>query len=175
MRFALAPFLLALGLVGCGEPVRDDHFANRAEAPPVEAAPQVEHVVAVRVGELGPNFDACSAAGTTRHLKAGDPLPVRAAPFGTAAETGRIAQGSRFFICTRSHDQKWFGVVYDADAGLTERCGVSSPVTTRRDYSGPCRSGWVASAFVRLVAGVDQPPPAQDQAPSAPAAAGKSG
>jgi hypothetical protein len=169
------PFLLTFALAGCGEPVRDDHFANRAEAPPVEAAPQVEHVVAVRVGELGPNFDACSAAGTTRHLKAGDSLPVRAAPFGSAAETGRIAPASRFFICTRSHDQKWFGVVYDEGGALAESCGVSSPVTARREYPGPCRSGWVASAFVRLVAGVDQAPPRQGETSPGAAGTGKSG
>ncbi|WP_336959345.1 hypothetical protein [Sphingobium aquiterrae] len=32
-------------------------------------------------------------------------------------------------------------------------CGVSSPVESRRPYRGPCRSGWVSSAYVALVAG----------------------
>jgi hypothetical protein len=117
------------------------------------AAPQAR---AVRVGELGPNFAACPAAGTTRHLKAGEGLPVRGAPFENAQETGTVANGAQFFVCTRSHDQKWLGIVYDQGA-LTERCGVSGPLARRRDYEGPCRSGWVPSAFVKTVAGVREP------------------
>ncbi|HZG08007.1 MAG TPA: hypothetical protein VEZ70_03400 [Allosphingosinicella sp.] len=159
-----ATFLfLPLLLVACGESVRDDHFGNmantQAPAVPREAVAPVRHDMPVRVGELGVNFDACASAGTTRHLKGGDTLPVKAAPFENSAQTGTIANGERFFVCTRSHDQKWLGVVYDEGGALAERCGVSSPVRERRGYEGPCRSGWVASAFVKLVAGVDQPPP----------------
>ncbi len=157
MRYALL-LIPVLGLAACGEPVRDDHFANDVAAERTASPPVDTQAVPVRIGELGPNFDACSAAGTTRHLKAGERLPVRAAPFDTAAEAGSIPSGSRFFICTRSHDQKWFGVVFEEGGALAERCGVSGPATARRDYAGPCRSGWVASAFVRLVAGVEQPP-----------------
>jgi hypothetical protein len=152
----LAPALGAgLALAGCGEAVKDDHFANdtqpaRAEAPPVQTGP-----VPVRVGELGPNFDACGAAGTTRHLDsaAGEKLEVRAAPFDTAAETGAVAAGTSFFVCSRSHDQRWLGIVYDQSGTLAPACGVSSPSRQRRNYEGPCRSGWVPSAFVKLIAG----------------------
>lgn len=155
--------LALLGLAGCGEPIRDDHYANRGEAAP-QAAPAapVAHVVLVRIGELGANFDACPAAGTTRHLKAGQSLPARAAPFDSAAETGAIPSGARFFVCTRSHDQKWLGVVFDESGTLVESCGVSSPVSSRSGYQGPCRSGWVASPFVRLVAGASEPPVAPE-------------
>jgi hypothetical protein len=158
MRRAL-PFL-ALALVSCGEPVQDNHFANDVASERIPSPPVATEAVPVRIGDLGANFDACAAAGTTRHLTADKRLPVRAAAFDTAAETGSLAAGSRFFICTRSHDQKWFGIVYDEDGTLAERCGVSAPVTPRRDYTGPCRSGWVSSAFVRLIAGVDVPTPA---------------
>jgi len=156
-------------LTACGEPVRDDHFANQAarEDPPVAAAAPVQQKRAVRVGELGPNFAACGGAGTTRHLKAGESLPVRAAPFESAAEAGGIPSGARFYVCARSIDQKWLGVVYDDSGALDDSCGVSTPTTKRRDYDGPCRSGWVASAFVRLVAGVQQPPVANQAAPEA--------
>jgi hypothetical protein len=112
----------------------------------------------VRVGEFGPNFAACTGAGTTRNLAPGATLPVRTAPFDNAAAIGSVAPAARFFVCTRSHDQKWLGVVYDESGALTERCGVAEPIAGRRDYEGPCRSGWVESAFVKLIAGaVDQP------------------
>jgi hypothetical protein len=152
------PLLLCLALAACGEPAtapnRSADEAGNDSADIVTAEAR-----AVRVGELGPNFEACSAAGTTRSLKDGEGLPVRSAPFDEGAETGRVASGARFFVCTRSLDQKWFGIVYDEGGTLAERCGVSEPVTRRRDYDGPCRSGWVQSAFVKLVAG-DAPAPA---------------
>jgi hypothetical protein len=159
MRRAL-PFLL-LALAACGEPVADDHYANRASGAREASPPPATEAVPVRVGELGPNFDACTAVGTTRNLEPGAALNVRSAPFDSAAESGAIAAGGRFFICTRSHDQKWFGIVYDESGALGPRCGVSAPLAARRAYEGPCRSGWVASPFVKLISGIDQPPPAQ--------------
>ena len=160
--------LLALALSACGEPVRDDHFTNRVEPAAVPAQEPVQHKVGVRIGERGPGFNACAWAGTTRGLRAGAGLPVREAPFDSAREAGGIPAGSRFFVCTRSHDQKWLGIVYDESGTLAETCGVSAPIAARRPYDGPCRSGWVASAFVRLVAGVAQEP-AANQAVPAPA------
>ena len=156
MRFA--PFLLFLPLAACGEPVRDDHFANDSAAKRIPSPAVISEGRPVRVGELGASFDACTAAGTTRRLASGGALPVRAAPFDSAAETGSIPAGGRFFICTRSLDQKWFGIVYDPSGRLEEGCGVSRPVTPRRDYAGPCRSGWVATPFVKLISGIDQVP-----------------
>ena len=154
MRFALC--LLPVLLAGCGEAVRDDHFANDAreiETPRAEPPPVVTDAVPVRIGEAGPSFEACNAAGTTRNLGTGEALQVRAAPFETAAETGAVGAGARFFVCTRSHDQRWLGIVYDPGGELSAACGVSAPVTSRRPYGGPCRSGCVASAFVKLIAG----------------------
>ncbi len=154
MRASLAALALALVLAGCGEAVKDDHFAADVNSGSHAAAsPVVPGAVAIRIGELGPSFDACGGAATTRHLDAGEHLPVRAAPFDVSAETGRIAAGTRFFICSRSHDQRWLGIVYDPTGALSEACGVSRPVTSRRAYEGPCRSGWVASAFVKQIAG----------------------
>ena len=162
MRHAL--LLLGLALASCGEP------ATVAERPVVENDGAEADIVtasarAVRIGELGPNFRACSAAGTTRNLKAGEALPVRSAPFDNARENGSVPAQARFFICTRSLDQKWFGIVADEGGTLAERCGVSEPVTRRRDYDGPCRSGWVESAFVKVVAG-DAPAPVASEGPS---------
>jgi hypothetical protein len=145
--------LLCLLLTACGEPATvADRAARDNEAAP-EAAVVTPGSRPVRVGELGANFRACSAAGTPRNLKSGESLPVRSSPFENAGESGSVAGDARFFICTRSHDQKWFGIVFDEGGSLAERCGVSEPVTRRRDYDGPCRSGWVQSAFVKVIAG----------------------
>jgi hypothetical protein len=154
--------LLCLCLSACGEPAI---VANRAESDN-ESAPDADLTPAlrpVRIGELGASFQACGAAGTTRNLKAGEALPVRSAPFEYAGETGSVASAAHFFICTRSLDQKWFGIVFDEGGKLAERCGVSEPVTRRRDYDGPCRSGWVQSAFVKVIAGEEPTtaPPAE--------------
>lgn len=159
MRRAL--LLLCLGLASCGDPVA---VSNRVAGEEGEAAADTLTAAArpVRIGELGPNFAACSAAGTTRNLKSGEALPVRSAPFENAAESGSVPALARFFICTRSHDQKWFGIVHDEDGSLAERCGVAEPTTRRRDYDGPCRSGWVQSAFVKVIAGEAVAPPAED-------------
>lgn len=143
---------LCLALAACGEPAAVADRADRDNEVTPEAAVTPESRP-VRIGEYGANFRACGQAGTSRNLKAGEALPVRSAPFDNAAETGSAASGSRFFICSRSHDQKWFGIVFDEDGTLAERCGVSEPVTRRRDYDGPCRSGWVQSAFVKVIAG----------------------
>ena len=153
MRFGPAIFLLLLA--GCGEAVKDDHFANDVSSERVEPRAVEPGRVPVRVGELGPNFAACAAAGTTRNLDAaaGAKLEVKAAPFENSAATGAIPAGGRFFVCTRSHDQRWLGVVYDEAGALGPGCGVSNPLPARRSYEGPCRSGWVSAAFVKLVAG----------------------
>ena len=155
---------LCLVLAACGEPAAVADRADRDNEVTPEAAVTPESRP-VRIGEYGANFRACGQAGTSRNLKAGEALPVRSAPFDNAAETGSAASGSRFFICSRSHDQKWFGIVFDEDGTLAERCGVSEPVTRRRDYDGPCRSGWVQSAFVKVIAG--DAPAAPDPAEAA--------
>jgi hypothetical protein len=153
---------LCLALAACGDPAKITNRAAENEAD--SAAPVVTPGArAVRIGELGPNFRACSAAGTTRNLKAGEALPVRSAPFETASQTGQVASRARFFICTRSLDQKWFGIVYDEAGALAERCGVSEPITGRRDYAGPCRAGWVQSAFVKVIAGEESLPAASPE------------
>lgn len=151
--------LFALMLSACAQPVP----AGNGSADANDSAPDTvtPSAAAVRVGEMGANFAACAAAGTTRHLEAGERLPVRSAPFEDAAETGAVAAGGRFFVCARSIDQKWFGIVYDASGRLEARCGVTDPVPARRVYAGPCASGWVSTPFVRLVDG-DAPPPSAD-------------
>lgn len=113
----------------------------------------------VTIGEDGPRLDACGALGQVARTGQ-EGLSLRAAPFADARELARLTEGARVHVCTRSHDQKWLGVVVvptavegaDTDA-QTGDCGVTSPVESRRPYAGPCASGWVSSGFVRLIAG----------------------
>jgi hypothetical protein len=168
-RALLASLGFAFLLASCGEAVRSDGNADSADSEDNIADAVTDGTMAVRIGELGPSFKACVTDGTTRNVEPGETLPVRAAPFDGAAGTGAIAAGGRFFVCSRSLDQKWFGIVYDDQAAaLPARCGVSEPAAARRDYDGPCRSGWVSSALVKLVAGLDQPPPPNQSAPLPP-------
>lgn len=109
----------------------------------------------VRIGEGGPRFDACQAVGQVTGPPGG-PLSVLIAPFDAAERKDGLQIGQQVYICTRSHDQQWLGVVYAPTPAEGENaidCGVSSPVRSKRNYDGPCASGWVESTFVKLVAG----------------------
>jgi hypothetical protein len=157
-------------LAGCGDQEANRQAVGGSTTPPYvrdDSDPSLlnEAVTPVRIGELGPNFAACNARGAVRERGAAAPVPVRAAPFDRAGEIDRLDPGAEFFICTRSQDEGWFGIVYDAGGRASARCGVDGPVAVRRDYLGPCVAGWVASARVRLVSGVPQQLPA----PAAPA------
>lgn len=111
----------------------------------------------VTIGEDGPRLDACGALGQVTRAGANG-LSLRAAPFADAKELARLGEGRRAWICTRSLDQKWLGVVVqpatiEGNATEAPDCGVSSPVDRRQPYDGPCQSGWVSSAYVQLIAG----------------------
>ncbi|MCP1470157.1 hypothetical protein J3E64_001844 [Sphingobium sp. OAS761] len=112
----------------------------------------------VTIGEDGPRLDACGAMGQVTRPGA-DGLALRAAPFADAEVMARLAEGDRAYVCTRSLDQKWLGVVVrpapapDGDAQPPVDCGVSSPVDRKQPYGGPCASGWVSSVYIRLIAG----------------------
>ena len=154
MRRALLPLCLAIS--GCDQSVSVGNIADNQAGAASEAL--VPEPMAVRIGELGPSLEACTTAGTTRGLQGDETLPVRSAPFDTGVQTGAIRTGGRFFVCSRSIDQKWFGIVYDDAFALTPDCGVSEPIPRRRTYAGPCKSGWVSSPFVKVIAGSDPLP-----------------
>jgi hypothetical protein len=148
--------LLSLALLaGCSENTSvADAIGNAGQAgdprPPLEntSGPLDPGIKPVTIGEGGPNFPACSGLG---RVVSAVPLPVRGAPFAEAAEIDGLAPDTRVIICTRTLDQRWLGVVYPP-AGVTEaQCGLAQPADRRRGYEGPCRSGWVASAAVRLI------------------------
>lgn len=133
---------------GAGE---DDAIYNAGEQE-AQLSPGVQPV---RIGEGGPGFPACAATGTVINLSSPEQsyLPVRAAPFAEASEIARLDNGTALLLCARSLDQRWQGVVVPPAGGTAAGCGVAAPVAAPRGYDGPCRSGWVSSAFVQARAG----------------------
>lgn len=149
------PLLLLLAACQQGTDVADQignsgQAGNARAVPPPQSEPLDPGAEPVRIGEGGPRFNAC--LGTGRVINTAS-LDVRQAPFGDATRIDGIAPDTSIDICSRSLDQRWLGVVYRPADQPTLDCGVSGPVERARGYDGPCRSGWVSSAFVRLVAG----------------------
>ena len=185
---------LAAALTGCSKAEKIDQ--NGSDVPAVQAQQDTADVqprpsaTPVLIGEGGPRFDACQATGQVRGLGRRPALDVLDAPFDDAKVTGTIADGQKVFICTRTIDQQWLGVVIpaaapqspaaeqdpasepDAASGQDTQataaartptaaartptgadCGVASPVRTKRYYDGPCKSGWVESNYIKLIAG----------------------
>ncbi len=175
IRTIFALSLISLASTGCSETtkVEDDlagaqtNAANPTGREERKASNPAEK--SVRIGLGGPRFDACQGVGRIQGLRGGE-LDVRIAPFDAAEKKDSIKQGQQVWICSRSHDQQWHGIVYDdgvsapavgEQAGAEKQptttgpgeCGVSSPVRSKRNYDGPCKSGWVESTYVKLVAG----------------------
>ena len=161
----LAASLLCLATTACSESTKVSDDLRESSADLENPTGRTERVEAdptakpVRIGEGGPRFDACQSVGEVGRHDNGA-LPVLSAPFDAAEKTDSLAAGQRVYICTRSIDQQWFGIVYDKAPAVEEGapagsgdCGVSSPVRAKRNYDGPCASGWVESIYVVLVAG----------------------
>lgn len=157
----LLPLLLPLGACSKSNDVYEElpnsslAGAPRAEAPETRMDAPVARPVTI--GEDGPRMDACGGLGRVTRSGAGG-LPVLAAPFNDAKTLGPLYDGQRVYICARTLDQKWLGVVVLAvpatgEAPPAADCGVASPVERKQPYAGPCASGWVASAYVQLIAG----------------------
>lgn len=171
IRSIIALTLISLATTACSETTRVEDDLADAQTDAENPTGRGERTVInpaerpVRIGLGGPRFDACQGVGRIQGLQ-GRELDVRISPFDAAEKKDSIKQGQQVWICTRSHDQQWHGIVYDDGAieavegeaaTSTNRgpgeCGVSSPVRSKRNYDGPCKSGWVESNFVKLVAG----------------------
>lgn len=115
---------------------------------PSAAAACADEPMPVQVGN-NDDLDACGSTGKiTGHL-----LSVRATPDAKGSQTARLAKGKIVQICDESADSQWIGIVYAPAAKPDMDCGVGTPISPRRDYDGPCRSGWVAARYVQVIAG----------------------
>lgn len=151
LSFRLLPPALLLALGACNSPMIQPGNENALAQNSVEQ-PLSPGLRAVTIGESGPSFAACGARGTILGSAGGDDLPLRAAPFENSDQVATLATGTQVFVCTRSIDQRWLGVVVQGPEG-TPDCGVTRRVAAARPYDGPCASGWIASAYARLSAG----------------------
>ena len=119
----------------------------------IKPTPPQRTTTPVMVG-AGPEFDACGGVGRVKRLNPrGDNfLSVRAAPSTKAREIGRLRGGDLVYMCDAAGGGRWAGIVHEGGK-VDTGCGVTSPVVPARAYRGPCRSGWVASEFVQVIAG----------------------
>ncbi|WP_324134644.1 hypothetical protein [Bosea sp. (in: a-proteobacteria)] len=86
-------------------------------------------------------------------------VSVRSAPSTKAAELGRLVQGERVIGVLQKdwNSASFVGVIYlpdaQADTAMMEACRLpEAPPYFDGTYTGPCRSGWVARRFVRVLA-----------------------
>lgn len=101
------------------------------------------------------SLDACGSWAEVSGLNpAGDGfLAVRGGPGAEYPMRDRLREGDAFFVCGTSRDGKWMAVVYPRAGQASDVCGVSSALPKAHAYRGPCASGWVHAAWVRILAG----------------------
>ena len=115
-----------------------------------QAAPP--RAVPVEVGG-SEEWDACGSVGQVRGLKAdGDGfLAVRAGPGAAYAMLDKLGNGRLVYLCGSRGG--WTAVVYAPTGADASVCGVSSAIAKARVYRGPCKSGWVNTTWIEVVAG----------------------
>ena len=90
---------------------------------------------------------ACPLRAVVTGLRGSSQLSVRAGPGTGFARVDRLGNGAHVFLCDRSGDAGWVGIVYAGDNGAD--CGLTAPIKRPQAYAGACRSGWVRSSYLR--------------------------
>ena len=105
--------------------------------------------VPVMVGGNG-DIDACPSLAQVGGATSGL-ISVKAGPAAEHAEIDRLANGAFAYACEERGE--WTGVVYLKGTDEAPDCGVASNQARRSAYKGPCKSGWVRSKWLTIVAG----------------------
>jgi hypothetical protein len=112
-------------------------------------AQQAKLDVPIMVG--GTELDACGSIAVVKGLDpAGDNfLSVRSGPGAGYREIDRLKTKDNVIIC--GEKGVWFAAIYP----WTNKndCKVGTPWPKRAPYTGPCKSGWIHSKFVEIIAG----------------------
>jgi hypothetical protein len=113
--------------------------------------PSTPDIVPVEVGGHD-GLDACMSVGEVVGLNPdGDNfLAVREGPSTSYPKVDELHEGDEAFVCDEIDD--WFGIVYRGEGDNLD-CDVTSPIEPREPYQGDCRSGWVSSKFMEIIAG----------------------
>ncbi len=99
------------------------------------------------------NLDACPSLGVVFNLNPnGDGfLAVRSGANTSYPLIDKLPEGQHVNICNSSIDGNWLGVVY-SNSDVND-CGLSRPVSPVQPYKGKCKSGWVNSRWINVIAG----------------------
>ena len=159
-RFAIAA-LVALG--ACSQSAQDEApseaTGSATPATPAISTPATTAAydgpipLPIRVGGDGPEMDACGTYAEVANLdQAGETYAsVRDAPSTETKERDRLDAGQGVEVCATENG--WSGVVYTKEGDEDQDCGTGSPVPDERNYTGPCRQGWVDSRYLEMIAG----------------------
>jgi hypothetical protein len=127
--------------------------ASRPMAPTKAALSHPSQPVIIGLG--GPNLDACGSNARVVGLNPhGDNfLAVKSAPRMDAPRIDKLGPDFEVYVCQKSKDGKWAGVVYEPDGQPSANCRVTGPADRPQPYSGRCQSGWVYSKYIDVYAG----------------------
>lgn len=136
-------------------------FACLVSAPALSEEIKPQPVV-LRALELdGEKIAPGGAVGHVINLKKGGDgyVSVRAAPTTKASERDRLTLGTHVILVAEPDGNRktpFTSIIYDPDnreGALMDRCGLpEGPPYFEGLYTGPCKSGWVSSRFVEVLA-----------------------
>jgi hypothetical protein len=115
--------------------------------------PSTPDIVPVEVGG-NDGLDACTSIGEVVGLNPdGDNfLAVREGPSTSYPKVDELHEGDEVYVCDEI--DTWLGIVYRGEADDPDLdCEVSGPIDPREPYQGECRSGWVSSKYIEIIAG----------------------
>ena len=120
--------------------VRGGQFlVGHASSKPASASSRVPVMV-------GTSLSACSV-GVVANLSTNGSLAVRDGPGASFTRRAQLGNGSRVFLCDRSGDGGWLGIV--TAKGSTADCHiVLRPSAPPAAYTGTCLSGWISARYV---------------------------
>lgn len=101
-------------------------------------------------------LDKCPSMGRSSATRA---LVVRTAPHPSAGEAERVSRVTDIAICDQDErndpQASWYAIVYPATGDDLGGCGLGGTSAGNGGvaYSGPCKSGWVRSTDIEVIAG----------------------